>query len=67
MLLMTYRKDMGMARQFNEENEHVVCIKIPSKSQPLEILEGLWIFLYFSNNYEKKKALTSVMKRINKS
>lgn len=54
MLLMTYRKDMGMARQFNEKIERVVCIKIPSKSQTLEIMEGLWIFLYFSNNYEKK-------------
>lgn len=56
MLLMTYRKDMGIARQFNEENEHVVYIKIPSKSQTLEIMEGLWIFLYFSNNYKKKKS-----------
>lgn len=45
---------MGKARQFNEENEHVVCIKIPSKSQTLETM-GLWTFLYFSNNYKKKK------------
>lgn len=55
---------MGKVRQCNEENEHVMCIKIPSKSQTLETMEGLWTFLYFANNYEKKN--TSVMKRIKK-
>lgn len=41
-----------------------MCIKIPSKSQTLETMEGLWTFLYFANNYEKKN--TSVMKRFRK-